>query len=107
MDLLEKNYLSVALESSGDGGWDRWEHANDLAEQMKSPQSGSQLNVLGLIGASDWLDNTKLSEALSLFLGSGGTVFATPGGIPGQNEPDFQKACLARFYFFPLRANSF
>ena len=46
---------------------------------MKSPQSRSQLNVLGLIGASDWLDNGELSQALSLFLGSGGTVFATPG----------------------------
>ena len=99
MDLLEKNYLSVALESSGDGGWDRWEHANDLAERMKSPQSRSQLNVLGLIGASDWLDNGELSQALSLFLGSGGTVFATPGESPVRMNQTFKKHALLDFTF--------
>ncbi|MEL0004766.1 MAG: BatA domain-containing protein [Opitutales bacterium] len=107
MDLLEKNYLSVALESSGDGGWDRWEHANDLAEQMKSPQSRSQLNVLGLIGASDWLDKGELSEALSLFLGSGGTVFATPGESPVRMNQTFKKHALLDFTFSRLEQTPF
>jgi len=77
-DSLEQQFLQAALESAGDGTWNRWQENKERANEVRMGITGPPLELLLVLGLSGWFDDEGLSIPLDSYLQGGGTVLITP-----------------------------
>jgi hypothetical protein len=77
-DSLEQQFLQAALESSGDGTWNRWQENKERANEVRMGITGPPLELLLVLGLSGWFEDEGLSIPLDSHLQGGGTVLITP-----------------------------
>jgi hypothetical protein len=79
-DQLEAQFLRAAMESAGDGVWNRWRENNERAKEMRIGAAEKNLDLLLILGLSGWFDDEGLAPTLLSFLKGGGKVFISPPG---------------------------
>ena len=77
-DSLEQQFLQAALESAGDGTWNRWQENKERANEVRMGITGPPLELLLVLGLSGWFEDEGLSIPLDSHLQGGGTVLVTP-----------------------------
>lgn len=77
-DLLEEQFLRAAIESAGDGMWNRWQENDERAKELRLGVEGKPLNLLMVLGISGWFEDEGLAIPLMEHLQQGGTVMITP-----------------------------
>ena len=98
-DFQEMSYLGTALESAGDGGWNRWEVDVSLADNLRLSPESSDLSLLAILGCSDWVTEGTQVEAVHRFLDEGGTVLLTPGESPIRMNQALRDSSLLNYTF--------
>ncbi len=98
-DFQEMTYLGTALESAGDGGWDRWEVDAALAAEVRVSAEPTKLSLLAILGCSDWVTEGTQIEAVHRFLDKGGTVLLTPGESPVRMNQALRDSALLDYTF--------
>ncbi len=98
-DFQEMTYLGTALESAGDGGWDRWEVDAALAAEVRVSAEPTKLSLLAILGCSDWVTEGTQIEAVHRFLDKGGTVLLTPGESPVRMNQALRDSSLLNYTF--------
>jgi len=98
-DFQEMTYLGTALESAGDGGWDRWEVDAALAAEIRVSAEPTKLSLLAILGCSDWISEGAQIEAVHRFLDKGGTVLLTPGESPVRMNQALRDSALLDYTF--------
>ena len=79
-DQLEAQFLRAAMQSAGDGVWNRWRENNERAKEMRIGAAEKNLDLLLILGLSGWFDDESLAPTLLSFLKGGGKVFISPPG---------------------------
>ena len=77
-DSLEQQFLRAAMESAGDGTWHRWQENKERANEVRMGITGPPIELLLVLGLSEWFEEEGLSNALDSHLQGGGTVLITP-----------------------------
>jgi hypothetical protein len=95
----EKNFLKTAVESAGDNGWNRWEESADNADGLRMAYEDSKLELLMVLGLSQWFTEEGLAEPLSTYLKSGGVVILTPSEIFSETASIIREANWFKFSF--------
>ena len=60
-DLLEEQFLRAAIESAGDGMWNRWQENDERAKELRLGVEGKPLNLLMVLGISGWFEDEGLA----------------------------------------------
>ena len=98
-DFQEMSYLGTAIESAGDGGWNRWEVDVSLADNLRLSPESSDLSLLAILGSSDWVTEGTQVEAVHRLLDEGGTVLLTPGESPIRMNQALRDSSLLNYTF--------
>ena len=77
-DLLEEQFLRAAIESAGDGAWNRWRENDERAKELRLGIEGPSIDLLMVPGISGWFEDEGLDRPLFTHLENGGTVIFTP-----------------------------
>jgi hypothetical protein len=106
-DFQEMTYLGTALESAGDGGWNRWEVDAALAAELRMSTEPTELSLLAILGCSDWMTEGTQIEAVHRFLEEGGVVLLTPGNSPVRMNQTLRDSSLVNYTFARFARTSF
>lgn len=78
-DLLEAQFLRAAMESAGDGAWNRWTENDERAKELRMGlEDGQPVDLLMVLGLSGWFQEEGLTVPLRRHLKRGGAVLVTP-----------------------------
>ena len=77
-DFLEAQFLRAAMESAGDGAWDRWREDDEKAKEMRMVPDRASLDLLLVLGLSGWFEKEGLAPSLLDHLEKGGKAIITP-----------------------------
>ena len=77
-DFLEAQFLRAAMESAGDGAWDRWREDDEKVKEMRMGSDRVSLDLLLVLGLSGWLETDGLTPLLLDHLEKGGKAIITP-----------------------------
>ncbi len=77
-DFLEAQFLRAAMESAGDGVWDRWREDDEKAKEMRMGSDRASLDLLLVLGLSGWFEKEGLAPSLLDHLEKGGKAIITP-----------------------------
>ena len=80
-DTLEQKYLKTAIESMGQGDWDRWELDQKSANKLRNGTDLLGPDFLVIPGLSGWFKDENLADPLEQYLEKGGTVLITPSSL--------------------------
>ena len=75
---LEQKYLQTAIESIGQGDWDRWELNQESADGLRMNSELAAPDFLIIPGLSGWFREEGLAKVLEMYLLQGGTALITP-----------------------------
>jgi hypothetical protein len=95
----EKNFLSTAVESAGDSGWNRWEESEDNANELRMANDDSKLELLLVLGLGNWFEEEGLAESFTSYLNSGGVAIVTPAEIFSETASIIRKYEWLNFSF--------
>ncbi len=77
-DTLEEQFLRAAIESAGDGLWNRWQENDERAKELRLGMEGTPIDLLMVLGISGWFEDEDLAPSLLDHLEKGGEVIMTP-----------------------------
>ena len=95
----ERNFLSTAVESAGDNGWNLWEESDDNANGLRMGLVDSKLELLMVLGMGKWFQEEELSPYLNSYLEGGGVAIITPAEIFSETASIFRETEWLRFSF--------
>ena len=95
----ERNFLSTAVESAGDNGWNRWEESDDNANGLRMGLEDSNLELLMVLGMGKWFQEEELSTFFNSYLEGGGVAIITPSEIFSETASIIREMEWLRFSF--------